>query len=805
MTRLRAANLGVCSHAQVATAGVRPTLARARIFFPARRLALLAALCVWCISHTAPSGAQETSSVSPAPEQFSRDCSLCHGGHAEGSDRAPPLVNSRSLRGKSQADIATIIRAGRGNMPAFGFLPDAELQLLATFVHSLNADALDVRPAGDLAAGAALFFGSGHCSDCHTAQGRGSAQGPDLSRIGRLATVAELVQALQHPDRRITPGYGSVQVRLRDGSVLRGFARNQTAHSIDLQTESGELRLLSDTDYLSIAPANATAPGSYTPMPPFSGTPEQRRDLVAFLSSLDGVSVGPQPLSSQDVEPQAIAAVIHPRPGEWPTYSGNVNGNRYSALSAINTRNVASLRPAWVHPIPYDDLEMTPLVVDGVMYVTGPNQVYALDGRTGSEIWHFSRARSSAEDISGDAAKGANRGVALLGQRLFFITDNAHLLCLHRLTGAVLWEVVLPDRPGKYGGTSAPLVAGDLVIAGVSGADEGVRGFAAAYHATTGEQAWRFWGVPAAGEPGFDTWQGEPPQGGTTWSTGSYDPEAGVVYLPLGNPYPDTDGDDRAGDNLYTDSDVALDARTGRLLWYFQFTPHDLHDWDANQPLVLVDAPFHGQVRKLLLHANRNGFFYVLDRTTGKFLQASALVKKLTWASGIDADGRPRLIPGNDPTIGGVTTCPAVRGATNWYSTAFNPTTGLYYVMTVEDCSVYRKAHDGGYGWIDDPADPPMKVLRAITVDTGKIAWELPLQGAPERNYSGVLSTAGGLLFFGETSGGFAAVDASTGKYLWHFETDQPWKASPMTYTIAGRQYIAIASGPNVLSFALAR
>ena len=208
-------------------------------------------------------------------------------------------------------------------------------------------------------------------------------------------------------------------------------------------------------------------------------------------------------------------------------------------------------------------------------------------------------------------------------------------------------------------------------------------------------------------------------------------------------------------------------------------------------------------MRKLLLHANRNGFFYVLDRTTGELLQASALVKKLTWASGIGTDGRPILVPGNEPTLGGVRTCPAVRGATNWYSTAFNPSTQLYYVMTVEDCSTYRKAHDGGYGFINNPDDPPMKVLRAMSVETGKVAWELPLIGHPERNYSGVLSTAGGLLFFGETSGGFAAVDAKNGNYLWHFEADQPWKASPMTYMVNARQYIAIASGPNILSFAL--
>jgi len=363
----------------------------------------------------------------------------------------------------------------------------------------------------------------------------------------------------------------------------------------------------------------------------------------------------------------------------------------------------------------------------------------------------------------------------------------------------------MPEEPGHYGGTSAPLVVGDLVIAGVSGADEGIRGFVAAYKAATGELAWRFWTVPRADGSGSQTWKGSGSgiSGGSTWLTGSYDVETGVLYWATGNPYPDTDGDNRGGENLYTDCDLALDAKTGKLLWYYQFTPHDLHDWDATEPLVLADAPFHGSPHKLLLHANRNGFFYVLDRTNGKLLQATPLVKKLTWASGIGENGRPDLLPANETSAGGVKTCPAVRGATNWYSTAYNPATHLYYIMTVEDCTIYRKSQNGGYGRVDDPADPPTKYLRAFDIETGKVAWEKPLIGPAEANYSGVLSTAGGLVFFGETSGGFAAVDAKTGEYLWHFETNQPWKASPMTYTAAGRQYVAIASGANILSFAL--
>jgi PQQ-dependent dehydrogenase (methanol/ethanol family) len=771
-----------------------PFRRRIRVF-SAVALAISAAMLTL---RAAPLCAQEAAPAAAADAaQFGQTCAVCHGGGAEGTDRAPALSGNRRLRAASEADIGNIIKNGRGNMPAFSFLAEARIQALAHFVHSLNADAFDTKPAGDTAAGAKLFFGSGRCSDCHTAQGRGGTNGPDLSNIGRQLTLAELSQALKEPGAKITAGYAMVEVALRDGTSLQGFARSRTSHGLVLQTLDGRLHLLADAEYSDVAPMPKTL------MPAFNGTSDQTRDLLAFLSTLGGVALGPDPREHEPPSLDAMDAVAHPRPGEWPTYSGNVDGNRHSMQSDINVHNVSRLRPAWVHPLPYSPLETTPVVVDGVMYVTGPNQVYAFDARTGAEIWNFVRPRSAAGGISGDAAKGASRGVAVLGTRIFFITDDAHLICLQNLTGALLWEVALAGQPGHFGGTSAPLVVDDLVIAGVSGGDEGIRGFVSAFKATTGEQAWTFWTVPRAGEPNSQTWKGNSnPQGGASWTTPSYDAASGVLYVGVGNPYPDTDGDNRGGDNLYTDSDLALDAKTGKLLWYFQFTPHDVHDWDANQPLVLADAPFHGKDRKLLLHANRNGFFYVLDRTNGKMLQATPFVKKLTWASGIGPDGRPRLLPANETTAGGVETCPAVRGATNWYSTAYDPTTRLYYVMAVEDCTIYRKAHDGGYGRVEHPGDPAMKVLRAVSVDTGTIAWEVPMPGSPEANYSGVLST-GGLVFFGESSGGVAAVDARTGTHLWHFEANQPIKASPMTYRIGGRQYIAIASGPNILSFTL--
>ncbi|MCM3879715.1 MAG: PQQ-binding-like beta-propeller repeat protein, partial [Vicinamibacterales bacterium] len=528
--------------------------------------------------------------------------------------------------------------------------------------------------------------------------------------------------------------------------------------------------------------------------------------------------------------------ILRPKPGDWPTYHGRLDGNRHSTLAQITPANAGRLSLQWVYSMRAFNIETTPLVVDGVMYATGPNQVSALDARSGREIWRYSRPRTPG--LRGDAASGLNRGVALLGDRVFFVTDDARLLALSRLNGALLWEVLMPEnRQQPYGGTMAPLVVGDLVIAGVSGADEGIRGFLAAYKAATGEQAWRFWTVPAPGEPGSETWRGSAmgEGGGSTWLAGTYDPESGVLYWPTGNPWPDTDASEREGDNLYTNCILALDVKTGKLLWHYQTTPADLHDWDAQEPPVLVDTRYQGQNRKLLLQANRNGFFYVLDRTNGKVLFAKPFVNKLTWASGIGPDGRPQLLPGNTPTPQGTVTCPAIRGATNWMSTSFNPATRMFYVMASEICGTYRSTSFGpaaraaaaarGAGAPARGAGPAdgagragftpangfngggagaggQQFLRALDIETGKVMWEIPQTGT-SNNYAGTLTTESGLLFYGASSGEFSAVDAKTGRHLWAFETQEPWKASPMTYMVDGRQYVAIAAGANILSFAL--
>lgn len=542
-----------------------------------------------------------------------------------------------------------------------------------------------------------------------------------------------------------------------------------------------------------------------------------RRAVWAWLVvAAIGVHVGTQP-SDQPADLEtgrgpSFADIARPKAGEWPTYHGHLGGNRHSPLDQIDTSNAAQLVPRWTFAVTTEasrTLQVTPLVVDGVMYVTAANEAVALDARTGREIWRYSRPRTKG--VIGDAGSGINRGVAVLGDRIFMVTDHAHLLALHRLTGRLLWDVEMADYREHYGSTSAPLAVNDLVIAGVSGGDEGIRGFLDAYRANGGERAWRFWTIPARGEPGSESWVGKALERGcgATWLTGTYDPEARLLYWPVGNPCPDYNGDERQGDNLYTNAVVVLDPDTGTLKWHYQFTPHDLHDWDATETLMLIDAPFRGRQRKLLVQGNRNGFFYVLDRLTGELLLAVPFVKNLTWASGVGADGRPTLLPDQAPTATGTRTCPAVAGATNWPSTAFNPATGLFYLMAQESCAIYSKnaewwkRGESFYGGKTRGASVENggKFLRALELESGRLAWEVPVQGGILQ--SGVMGTSGGLVFYGDGSGAFVAVDATRGRPLWQFQTGKSFKAGPMTYMVGGRQYVAMTAGTTIMVFGL--
>jgi alcohol dehydrogenase (cytochrome c) len=494
---------------------------------------------------------------------------------------------------------------------------------------------------------------------------------------------------------------------------------------------------------------------------------------------------------------------------DWPTYNGDAGGNRHTTLGQIDKSTVRRLAPQWMFTVPDAVLQATPVVVGGVMYVTAPNQCVALDAGTGRALWRYQRPPTKG--LSGG---NANRGAAVAGNRVFMETDHAHVIALDRFTGELLWDTELADWRLNYAASSAPLPAGNLVISGVSGGEHGANGFVAAHDQETGKEVWRFWTVPRPGEPGSETWRGKDIEhgGAPTWFTGSYDKVLDLVYWPTGNPTKEYNGDDRLGDNLFANSIVALDRKTGKRVWHYQFTPHDLWDWDATQTSVLVDHEWEGAPRKLMLHADRNGFFYVFDRRDGSLLLAKRFVENLTWASGIGADGRPQKLPHQEPSASGTKVCPSQDGATNWYSPSFNPATGLYYVQTFEKCSLYFKSDQGPWekgreylgGTQSTLPDPkPRRILRAIDIRTGAIAWELAQPG-PATSWGGTLTTATGLVFVAEEGGALMAVDAKSGEPLWSFETNQTWRASPMTYMFDGRQYIAMASGPNIVAFSLA-
>ncbi len=531
---------------------------------------------------------------------------------------------------------------------------------------------------------------------------------------------------------------------------------------------------------------------------------------VVFACLTAWAGTDPPASISTAIDVRTADLLVQPAGANWISYNGDYSGRRYSSLAEINPGNLAGLRAEWVfHARDSKRLEVTPLVVNGMMFVTASNDAFGLDARTGRVVWHHSWPLS--EGLIDDAAGHINRGVAVWRDRVYMETDNAHLLCLDVRSGNLIWDVAYADWNRNYGATSAPLVVKDKVLVGTSGGDDGVRGFVAAYDALTGKLAWRFWTIPGPGEFGSESWPGKLylHGGGTTWMPGTYDPQLNTIYWGTSNPAPDFQGDVRPGDDLYTDCVLALDPDTGKLKWYFQFTPHDLFDYDAVETPVLIDINFRGAPRKLLVEANRNGYIYVLDRTNGEFLSATPFVEKLNWAKGIDGHGRP-LLTGVQPTAEGTRICPGFAGATNWFAPSYSESTHSVYFLALEACQTYffkpqifqegRDYYSTGVKRI--PSETSQKVLVAFNLETNSIAWKYP-QTAAGHSSAGTMATAGGLVFLGDDAGSFEAVDAQSGKALWHFNTGQDISASPMSYAVAGKQYVVIAAGSDVFSFAL--
>ena len=528
-----------------------------------------------------------------------------------------------------------------------------------------------------------------------------------------------------------------------------------------------------------------------------------RSYLGAVLGVVLACAAAPAQVSYGDL----VKAQEQPR--NWLNYHGGYSGQRHSGLTEITPENVKNLRLKWAFQERMSEkFETTPLALDGVLYITvPPGDVYALDAETGARLWRYSR-NLPPKLIA--CCGLVNRGLGMLGDRLFMATLDAYTIALDRKTGRLLWESKMIDYSQGYSGTLAPLVVKDKVMTGTAGGEYGIRGFIDAYDVETGERSWRFYTIPGPGEFGHDTWAGDSWRrgGASIWITPSYDPELNLVYWGVGNPGPDWNGDVRLGDNLFSDSVVALDADTGERKWHFQFTPHDVHDWDATQVMVLFDSEYKGEERKLLVTFNRNGFSYLLDRESGEFLRADEYVKQ-DWAIGIDEEGRPIRRPGKLPTAEGNEVYPRVAGGTNWMSPTFSPQTNLIYVTCGEGSSIYVKGpseyRPGTRYWgsmflNEETSRDWTGAVRAFDPLTGKKVWEHPLF---RPTLAGLVSTAGGLVFAGTSDGFFKALDAASGEELWRINLGAQIIASPISFGSKGRQHVAVAAGGGIFVFAL--
>jgi alcohol dehydrogenase (cytochrome c) len=717
-------------------------------------------------------------------------CQACHGPEARG-DRGPALTGS--LRhGNSDSEMFRNVRGGiQGTqMPPFAqFTADQIWQAIA-YIRSLSGASTSDTAPGDPVAGLAIFDGKGGCRTCHKV---------DLAGIG-LKTAEQLRSAIVNPGQQPI-----VTVKTKDGHEYRGLRRNNDTFSLQILDASGQLRSFAKSQLVSIGvDATSIMPSDYAQRL----TTGEIQNVVAYLKTLTAPNVPAGGLTSERIRNSAA------EPQNWLTYWGDYNGHHYSSLAQINTTNVKNLQARWAVQMPGDGtLESTPLVVDGVMYTSGPvGQVYALDAATGRQIWKYQRTQKKVNPYE---ANRFNRGVAVLDGRVFFGTLDAALVALDAHTGALLWEVQVADTMLGYSLTSAPLALKDKIVTGISGGEYGITGFLEAYDPATGKKLWHINSIPAPGEPGNETWAGDSWKHGAggMWLTGSYDAALNTLYWAVGNPGPDINGDVRKGDNLYTCSVLAIDADTGKIKWHYQFTPHDTRDWDATEDFVLVDRMWRGQNRKLLMQADRNGNFYVLDRTDGKFL-AAAPYMRTNWVKGWDAAGLPITIPAADANAEGAWVYPSLIGGSNFQAPSYSPLTGW----------LYFSYHDGGQRFAIGPAPfepgkqfqgegggsnagppagdaPESEGIAAFDPETMKVVWKFEVT-EPSLT-AGALATAGGVVFASSHDGNFIALDAKTGKALWHFGAGGDVAGSPMSYSVDGKQYVAVSTAQVLYGFAL--
>jgi PQQ-dependent dehydrogenase (methanol/ethanol family) len=764
--------------------------------------------------------AGDRTAIAAGRRLYDQACQSCHGVEARG-DRAPALASGAFRHGNADGELFLNIRNGiQGTqMPAFAQFTSDQAWQLISYLRSIGGTVVvGEKVNGDPAAGKVIFEGKGQCLGCHQVNGAGEPVGPDLSSAGR-GPAAALEAAIVNPGQapaggrrgfRRSPAV-TVIATTADGHEYRGVRKNEDVFSLQMVDTNGQLHLFDKAKLKALRIENhSLMPADYGKR--LSGAEIQ--NVVAYLKALDGsdaFGIREAPVSGGLTFDRIRNSQAEPQ--NWLSYWGDLKGQHFSALKQINTANARQLQARWAMQMPGDGIvESVPLVVDGVMYTTGPpGQVFALDARTGRQIWKYQRKQKTVNPYEGNRV---NRGVAVLGNRVFFGTLDAALVALDARTGAPLWEAQVADTMLGYSITAAPLVVKDKIVTGIAGGEYGIRGFLDAYDPATGKRLWRFYTVPGPGEFGNETWEGDSWQRGSggTWLTGSYDVELNTLYWTVGNPGPDVNGDVRKGDNLFTCGVVALDPDTGRRKWHYQFTPGDTHDWDSTEDVVLVDRAYQGQNRKLLLHADRNGVFYVLDRTNGKMLSATPFVRA-TWVDRWDENGRPIPKPDWRATPEGNTVFPSLGGGTNFQAPSYSPLTGWMYFAYHDGSSRYAsgpapyepgkeywgRGSGGGSGGA--PATPESQGVAAIDPATGKIQWKFEL--TQNSLAAGVLATAGGLVFAASREGLFLALDARTGKSLWSFRAGADIPSSPMSYAVDGKQFVAVSSAGVLYSFAL--
>lgn len=774
--------------------------------------------------------ATDPSAVAAGKLLYEQTCQGCHGGDARG-DRGPGLTGALK-HGSTDNDIYQTIRNGvQGTqMPAFSGLPTDSVWRIVTYLDSLDPAKTNRRETvpGDVAAGSKVFFGKGGCAQCHEVNGNGGIFAGDLSAIG-VNSVDYLRNWILHPGAPGAPpvtgprpqGRGGggggggpatpvmVSVKTADGKEIKGVRIADDGFTLLLRVPSGEVRRF-DTGTLldKHEESKPLMPDDYAT----TLSPDELQNLIAYLKSLRARN--PAITAHADIpgglSPERLARASA-EPQNWLTYWGDYQGRHYSPLTQITPANVSKLAARWTVQMPGESiLETTPLVVDGIMYTSGPpGEVFALDAKSGLQIWKYERRQKVTNPYESNPF---NRGVAVLGNRVFVGTLDAALVALDARTGRVLWETQVADTMKGYTITAAPLAVKDKIIVGVAGGEFGIRGFLDAYDAQTGKLVWRFNTVPGPGEFGSDTWAGNSWQRGSggTWLTGSYDPELDTLYWTVGNPGPDLNGALREGDNLFTCSVLALDPDTGKRKWHYQFTPGDTHDWDANEDLVLASEMVEGKMRKVMLQADRNGMFYTLDRTNGKFISATPYVKQ-TWNTGFDANGRPIFTPDWKSSPKGVTVAPSLIGGANWQSPSYDPDRSTMFVIAYDGGQTYRSApveyeagrqYSGGAGGGGGGGREAGSIsILAIDTLTGKIKWRHPLI---RRSFAiGVLATRSGVLFAATGEGNLIALDSKTGKTLWHFQTGGNIASAPMSYAVDGQEFISLGSGNVLYTFAL--